>query len=87
MSHATARRIRRANPNRARALPMQEFIKFLTKDNVSFGVSPVRNRLAAHELFSVRHFGSFISATFAHPTKRQSGGRTTTISWRSPVTA
>lgn len=84
MSHATARRIRRANPNRARSLPMQEFIAFVTTQGVPFSVSPTRNARANHALHSVRHFGSFISATFSHPTKAASAGRTTTVSWRTP---
>jgi fructose-1,6-bisphosphatase/inositol monophosphatase family enzyme len=83
MSTITRRSIRRAPNSKFEGLPtLAGFVAFLAKGNISYGSTgrPFGSRVFVAQMGN----GAFLSATFAHPTKRPTRGRLATLSWRNP---
>lgn len=83
MPTLTRRSIRRGANARFQGVPtLSGMMNFMREKGVEHGLNgrPLGSRVFIGQMGN----GEFLSATFAHPTKKTTAGRLATISWRKP---
>lgn len=82
MDNASRRSIRRRNPNAVKYPTFAAFAGYLFSNKIEHGTSG--RPIGARVMVAQGAVGPFLTATFAHPTKRSTRGRLATLTWRKP---